>query len=156
MATKKSQRAPLPCGPSPAWSPPAHTAARMLRPSHEPAHQGATGPKKMAGLPRSRARACWVAPHESNVKVFQSTRALLKMPGRPGQGFPEHRGRACGAMPGLSYPAAHAGGCERWSVIQSESASNSHRPRPMTACQLRQWAHSIPACQPQWPRCQSV
>ena len=56
--------------------------------------QGATGPQKLAGVPRFRASACRVAHHESNAKVVQSTRALLKMPERPRQGFCEHRGRA--------------------------------------------------------------
>ena len=57
--------------------------------------QGATGPQNMAGPPRFRARTCRVAPHESNVKVIQSTGALSKLPGRPRQGFPDVLGRAC-------------------------------------------------------------
>ena len=48
----------------------------------------------MAGPPRFRARACRVAPHESNVKVIQSTRAHSKTPGQPRQGSPEFQGRA--------------------------------------------------------------
>ena len=56
---------------------------------------GCDRPSGMAGLHRFRARACRVAPHESIVKVIQSTRAILKMPGRLQQGFPEHPGRAC-------------------------------------------------------------
>ena len=47
----------------------------------------------MAGLPRDRA--WWVAPHDSNVQVMQGTRALLKFPGRPWQGFPDFWGRVC-------------------------------------------------------------
>ena len=38
--------------------------------------QSATGPQKMAGLPRFRARASRVVPHGSSMKVIQSTRAL--------------------------------------------------------------------------------
>ena len=54
----------------------------------------ATGPQRSAGLPRFRARACQGAPHKGNVKVRQSTQALLKMPGRPQHRFPAFRGRA--------------------------------------------------------------
>ena len=61
---------------------------------HLPTRQGATGFQKVAGLPRFRTRACRLAAHESNVKVIQSTRTVLKLPGRPQQGFPDFLGRA--------------------------------------------------------------
>ena len=56
-------------------------------------YQGATGLQRVAGLPRFRARPYRVAPHRSNVRVIQSTRAHL--PGRPRQSFPAFLGRAC-------------------------------------------------------------
>ena len=61
----------------------------------------------MAGLPRFRARACRVAPNESNVKVMESTRALLIMQGRPRRGFPDLWGRACA-------PRGNAGAVIPW------------------------------------------
>ena len=59
----------------------------------------------MAGLPRFRARACRVAPQDSNVKVVQSTRALSKRRSGPCRAFLISRGghAPCGAMPQLSY-----------------------------------------------------
>ena len=52
-----------------------------------------------------RARACQGAPLQSN--VIQSTRAIVKMPGRPQQGFPAFWGRACA-------PRAKAGAVIPW------------------------------------------
>ena len=68
--------------------------------------QGATGPQRMAGLHRFRARACQGAPHKSNVEVIQSTGALSKCRSGPGRTIlTSRRGHVPrGAMPGLSYP----------------------------------------------------
>ena len=70
----------------------------------------------MAGLPRIRARVCRVAPHENNVKVTNTTRALLKMPGRPQRGISGGGHAPRGAMLGLSYPVATS-----WNVSEAHA-----------------------------------
>ena len=66
-------------------------------------------PREWLGFPGSWPGHARGRPCESNVKVLQSTGALLKMPGRPQQGFPDSGGGHAPreAMPWLSYPGAY-------------------------------------------------
>ena len=78
--------------------------------------QGATGLQKQAGLPIFSPRVCQVALRESNVRVIPSTRAILKIPGRPWQGFAAFQGRACALRghAGAVIPCLHLFGYSSW------------------------------------------